>query len=77
MTAMPRRTRLAHWRLWFVLAIVVFNVTFDWQTRVAGHAFVRSQIGGASKGLPLAHHQRRFPADGARRRAACRGVARR
>jgi hypothetical protein len=30
--------------LWFLLAIVVFNVRFDWQARKAGHAFVRSQI---------------------------------
>ena len=35
------RTALA---LWFLLAIVVFNVRFDWQTRAANHAFVRSQL---------------------------------
>ena len=30
--------------LWILLAIVVFNVTYDWQTRAAGHAFVQSQL---------------------------------
>ena len=35
------RTALA---LWFLLAIVVFNVRFDWQTRAANYAFVRSQV---------------------------------
>ncbi len=30
--------------LWFLLAFVVFNVRFDWQVRMAGHDFVRSQI---------------------------------
>lgn len=39
--------------LWFLLAIVVFNVTFDWNTRMAGHAFVRSQIHQRQQGLPL------------------------
>ena len=30
--------------LWVLLAIVVFNVTFDWNTRMAGHAFIRQQL---------------------------------
>ena len=38
--------------LWLLLAIVVFNVRFDWQTRMANHAFVRSQIARHAKGLP-------------------------
>ena len=43
------RTALA---LWFLLAIVVFNVRFDWQTRAANHAFVRSQIVRHQQGQP-------------------------
>ena len=39
--------------LWFLLAIVVFNVRFDWNTRLAGHAFVRSQIVKRHQGQPL------------------------
>ena len=39
--------------LWFLLAIVVFNVTFDWNTRMAGHAFVRSQLARQRQGQPL------------------------
>ena len=38
--------------LWLLLAIIVFNVRFDWQTRMAGHAFVRSQIARHQQGLP-------------------------
>jgi hypothetical protein len=38
--------------LWLLLAIVVFNVRFDWQVRMAGHAFVRSQIARHAQGLP-------------------------
>ena len=38
--------------LWLLLAIVVFNVRFDWLTRAAGHAFVRSQIVRHEQGLP-------------------------
>jgi hypothetical protein len=38
--------------LWLLLAIVVFNVRFDWLTRSAGHAFVRSQIVRHEQGLP-------------------------
>jgi len=40
---MREQVRLAM-ALWFVLAIVVFNVTFDWNVRAANHAFVRSQL---------------------------------
>lgn len=39
--------------LWFVLAIVVFSVRFDWETRMAGHAFVHSQVVNEQRGLPL------------------------
>ena len=38
--------------LWLLLAIVVFNVRYDWQARMAGHAFVRSQIARHQQGLP-------------------------
>ena len=38
--------------LWILLAIVVFNVTFDWQVRTANHAFVRSQIVRHQQGQP-------------------------
>ena len=39
--------------LWLLLAIVVFNVRFDWETRQAGHAFVGSQIVRRHHGEPL------------------------
>ena len=39
--------------LWFLLAVVVFNVRFDWNTRLAGHAFVRSQIAAQRQARPL------------------------
>ena len=48
---MTPRVRLAL-GLWLLLAIVVFNVRFDWLTRTAGHAFVRSQIVRHAQGLP-------------------------
>jgi hypothetical protein len=38
--------------LWLLLAIVVFSVRFDWQTRMAGHAFARSQVVRHQQGLP-------------------------
>jgi hypothetical protein len=46
--------RSARWALglWLLLALVVFSVRFDWQTRMAGHAFVRSQIVRHEQGLP-------------------------
>lgn len=39
--------------LWLLLAIIVFNVRFDWNTRQAGHAFVGSQIVRRQHGQPL------------------------
>ena len=39
--------------LWILLAIVVFNVTYDWQTRAAGHAFVQSQLARRQQGEPI------------------------
>jgi hypothetical protein len=39
--------------LWLLLAIVIFSVTFDWNTRMAGHAFVSSQIARKRQGVPL------------------------
>lgn len=50
---MTKRARLAI-GLWAVLAVVVFNVTFDWQTRAAGHAFAGSQVRRHAAGLPVA-----------------------
>jgi hypothetical protein len=38
--------------LWLLLALVVFNVKFDWDVRQANHAFVRSQIVRHRQGLP-------------------------
>ena len=38
--------------LWLLLAIVAFNVKFDWDMRMANHAFVRSQIARHRQGLP-------------------------
>jgi hypothetical protein len=40
--------------LWAVLALAVFSVTFDWQTRLAGWQFVREQIQRREQGLPPA-----------------------
>jgi hypothetical protein len=39
--------------LWLLLALVVFSVRFDWQTRMAGHEFVRLQILRQRQGLPV------------------------
>ena len=50
--SMPPRVRLAA-GLWILLAIVVFNVRFDWQARAANHEFVRTQLITARQGLPL------------------------
>ena len=38
--------------LWLLFAVVVFNVRFDWQSRMAGHAFVHSQLMRQRQGLP-------------------------
>ncbi|MBY0495278.1 MAG: hypothetical protein K2Y23_13785 [Cyanobacteria bacterium] len=46
----PRKT--VAMAVWFLLAIVVFNVRFDWQARAANHAFVRSQIVRHQQGQP-------------------------
>jgi hypothetical protein len=46
------RPRLAM-ALWFLLAIVVFNVTFDWNMRMANRAFVSSQLARHRQGLPV------------------------
>ena len=45
----PARVAMA---AWFVLAIVVFNVKFDWEVRAANRAFVQSQIVRHQQGLP-------------------------
>ena len=47
--------RKSYWAigLWLLLAIVVFNVRFDWQARAANHAFVRSQLARQQQGQPL------------------------
>ena len=38
--------------LWILLALVVFSVTFDWETRAAAHAFVHSQLARQRQGQP-------------------------
>ena len=47
-----RQTRWAL-GLWLLLAVVVFNVRFDWQTRAANQAFVRAQLARQKQGQPL------------------------
>ena len=47
----PSRVALG---LWAVFAVVVFNVTFDWQTRAAGLAFADAQVRRHAAGLPVA-----------------------
>lgn len=50
---MTRSSRLAiGW--WAMCAVVVFSVTFDWQTRAAGVAFADAQIRRHAAGLPVA-----------------------
>jgi hypothetical protein len=39
--------------LWAVLALAVFSVTFDWQTRVAGWQFAHQQFARRASGRPL------------------------
>lgn len=46
-----RRVKVAY-GLWLLLAIVIFNVRFDWQSRMAGHAFVHAQLTRQQQGLP-------------------------
>jgi hypothetical protein len=38
--------------LWFLLAIIVFNVRYDWQTRMASHRFIASQVTRHRQGQP-------------------------
>jgi hypothetical protein len=47
-------SRSASWALglWIVFAIAVFSVSFDWQTRVAGHEFVQAQLFRQQHGQP-------------------------
>ena len=40
--------------LWAVLALAVFSVTFDWQTRQAGLLFAGNQVQRHAAGLPVA-----------------------
>ena len=51
----PREGGPARWALglWLVLAVVVFNVTFDRQVRLANYAFVASQLTLYRQGRPL------------------------
>ena len=39
--------------LWALLAIIVFNVTYDWKIRMAGHSFVAAQLDRQRHGLAL------------------------
>jgi hypothetical protein len=50
---MTKRVRLSM-GLWALFSVVVFNVTFDWQTRMAGLAFAGEQVSRHAAGLPLA-----------------------
>ncbi|HYE87860.1 MAG TPA: hypothetical protein VEA16_15965 [Vicinamibacterales bacterium] len=36
--------------LWILLAVVVFNVTYDWQVRVSSHVFITAQLARVSRG---------------------------
>ena len=47
------RSRRVAILLWLVLAFVAFNVSFDWKSRTAGLAFVRSQIAHQRRGEPI------------------------
>jgi hypothetical protein len=38
--------------LWILLALVVFSVRFDWETRLAGHEFVNAQLARQRQGQP-------------------------
>lgn len=49
-----RRSATLALALWALLAVVVFNVRFDWQTRQAGFRFVESQLARHAAGQPLA-----------------------
>ena len=49
---MTKQVRLAM-GLWAALALIVFNVTFDWQTRMAGLEFAGAQLRRQAAGQPL------------------------
>jgi hypothetical protein len=49
---MTKQVRLAI-GLWALFAVIVFNVTFDWQTRMAGHEFAGAQVRRHLSGQPL------------------------
>jgi hypothetical protein len=49
---MTRQARFAI-GLWLLLAVAVFSVMFDWQTRVAAHQFVQAQVARHQRGEPL------------------------
>ena len=51
MLSFPRSARWAM-GLWILLALVVFSVTFDWETRLAAHSFVQSQLARQQQGQP-------------------------
>ncbi len=55
-SSLPRSARRGQVRvaigLWIVLALAVFSVVFDWQTRAAGHRFVQSQMLRHRQGQP-------------------------
>lgn len=38
--------------VWMLLALVVFSVRFDWETRLAAHGFVQSQLARQQAGQP-------------------------
>jgi hypothetical protein len=46
--------------LWAVLAIAVFSVTFDWQTRRAAWQFMGQQIERRAQGRPVATIEEEF-----------------
>ena len=39
--------------LWIVFAVVVWNVSFDRQVKVAGRAFIYEQLARHQRGLPV------------------------
>ena len=47
--------RSARWALglWLLLAVVVFNVRFDWNTRMANYRFASAQIAAHRQGRPV------------------------
>ena len=49
---MTSPARLAR-ALWIVFALVVFSVTFDHRTRLAGFEFIAAQAARSAQGAPL------------------------